>query len=643
MTRMPGRSPFLVLAIPLIALLGVGSVTTPLGAQEAPANPAQAGEPAPVMTFPASGVSLDNAVAVTLQHDPDVQRSQAELQRRQGVAQQFQGLFDTTLLLNAQYTHRTQEMSESQKDNELRKRAALEDAIAAREIDVEQVGTLRNLLQNLNSAAPGSGPLDELAQISPATAATLRVLDRLIATAPPGQQQQFLEIRSGFLSDSLQQFDNDLSRANDDFARLTEQRRLLGDAPIDEVFIDASGNLTVSKLFRSGIVAAPFFDSTFQGTNFKNKPRASELGGKGISDVLQFRAGINFTLPLLRGRGAQSVAAAERSALIDAEAGELIIGHQAAASVLRTVEAYWNLRGAQEAAAIARQSVEFQGTLTGLTEQIIGAGDLPQVELARARAAEARARAQMEDAERRYHEARVALADAMGVAVSGDPNTLPTAADPFPPATLPVAVTALIDQALGVRPDLQAASRSIDAGTLLVDGAQADLRSRLDLQVGTWFTALGEGSGPKALDRWVGPSAGVGFDYEKPLGNNQAQGVLMQRQADVSQLRIAERDLDRRIRLAIVESVGSLQGVAARVAQAEAAVGFYETTVSAEMQRFRAGDVTLLDTVLTQQQQIEAQLALVLARQELAQRLAQLQFQTGTLVNLPAPSQAVGQ
>jgi hypothetical protein len=46
----------------------------------------------------------------------------------------------------------------------------------------------------------------------------------------------------------------------------------------------------------------------------------------------------------------------------------------------------------------------------------------------------------------------------------------------------------------------------------------------------------------------------------------------------------------------------------------------------------------LLDTVITQQQQIDAQLSLILARQELAQRLAQLQFQTGTLVTVPAPA-----
>jgi outer membrane protein TolC len=590
------------------------------------------------MTFPAAGISLQGAIATTLENDPDVQLGRVEVQRRQGVQQQFRGLFDVSLLATAEYTHRTQELSESQKETEARKRDQLDSALVGRQEGFAEAQAIRALVQSLRDAPIGGGPLDALAAISPATAATVRVLDRLIINATPAQRQEFVNIRTSFLSDALSQFDDEVQRAGEDLDRIANQRRMLGDVPVDEVFIDATGSITVSKRFRSGIVFSPFFDSTFAGTNFKGKSRAAELGGKGVSDQLTFRAGANMTVPLLRGRGSQSVAAAERAAGLEVAASQLVLDHQSAASVLRTVQAYWTARGAQEAAAIARQSVEFQTTLAGLTGQIIGAGDLPQVELARARASEARARAQAEDAERRYHEARVALADAMGVAVTGDPNTLPTAADPFPTAAAPAPVNSLVEQAVGSRADLEAAGRSLQASNTLVDAARLDLRSKLDLQVGSWFTALGEGSGPKALDRWVGPSASVGFNYEKPLGNNAAQGALVQAEADVAQRQIAERDLDRRIRLRVVESAGTLEQAAARVTQAEAAVGFYETTVNADLQRFRTGDVTLLDTVITQQQQIDAQLGLILARQDLAQRLAQLQFQTGTLVTLPAPA-----
>jgi outer membrane protein TolC len=626
------------LALPLIALLVAGPPAASAQAPAAAVEEAPLGEAAPVMTFAPGGVSLDDAIAATLRLAPDVQQGRAEVQRRMGVAQQWRGLFDTTLFISAQYTHRTQELSESQKDTERRKREDLRAVLNARDEHLSEVQFIRDLIDRIRNAPGGGGPVDELATVSPAAAATIRVLDRLIASAPPGQQQQFITIRENFLLDSLAQFEDEIDSALSDFQRVEQGLINLGEAPIDEVFIDASGTLTVSKLFRSGIAVSPFFDATFNGTNFKGKPRAPEFGGKGIADVLQFRAGLNATLPLLRGRGARSVAAAERAAAAEVAAGQYLLSHQAAASVLRTATAYWNARAAREAAEIAERSVEFQSTLTQLTEQIIKAGDLPQVELARAQAAEARARAQLEEARRRYHEARVALADAMGVAVTTDPNTLPDAADAFPDPPPAASADALIERAVENRADLYAASHSVEASSTLADAARDDLRPRLDLQVGTWFTALGEGSGPEALDRWVGPSAGVGFQFEKPLGNNTAQGMLVQRQAELDQTRIAQRDLDRRIRLGVIETTGTIEQARARVVQAEAAVEHFQTIVEAELARFRAGDVTLLDTVITQQQQVEAQLALVLARQELAQRLAELQYQTGALVALPAPA-----
>ena len=80
-------------------------------------------------------------------------------------------------------------------------------------------------------------------------------------------------------------------------------------------------------------------------------------------------------------------------------------------------------------------------------------GDLtlvqPQVSLPRVQAAEARARAQLRDADRFVMDARVALATVMGVAADERDLTLPQAADRFPdegngqsdPASLPPTIT----------------------------------------------------------------------------------------------------------------------------------------------------------------------------------------------------------
>ena len=54
--------------------------------------------------------------------------------------------------------------------------------------------------------------------------------------------------------------------------------------------------------------------------------------------------------------------------------------------------------------------------------------------------------------------------------------------------------------------------------------------------------------------------------------------------------------------------------------------------VDAETQRLRIGEATLVDTVLTQQQQTLALASLTLARQDLAHRIAQARYEAGTLV-----------
>jgi outer membrane protein TolC len=159
-----------------------------------------------------------------------------------------------------------------------------------------------------------------------------------------------------------------------------------------------------------------------------------------------------------------------------------------------------------------------------------------------------------------------------------------------------------------------------------------NVKPRLDLVAGTYLTALDERTVSRALDRWVGPSLSLSLEYERPLGNNTYRGQLAQREADTRGQRITSVDTGRQIELGIVRTAGLVREAVARVRQAEAAVAFATKTVESETERYKMGDVTLLDTVLTRQQQTDAELALVTARQELAREIAQYRYQTGTLV-----------
>jgi outer membrane protein TolC len=225
----------------------------------------------------------------------------------------------------------------------------------------------------------------------------------------------------------------------------------------------------------------------------------------------------------------------------------------------------------------------------------------------------------------------------MGLTVSDDESSLPLALEDFPPleTELPTEddVADLVEIALKRRQDLKAALALDDSAAVLERAAELDVRPRVDLIGGTWFTALGETSMSNALDRWVGPSFNVGVDVERPFGNNALLGRYAQSQAGHRQSLINSADLERLIRLSIVRAANSLREAAERVRQAEEAVRYYQETIDAEIERFQANDSTLIDTILTEQQQTEALFSLVSARRDFAELVAQLRFESALLVS----------
>ena len=272
-----------------------------------------------------------------------------------------------------------------------------------------------------------------------------------------------------------------------------------------------------------------------------------------------------------------------------------------------------------------------------LTRATIAAGDLPAVELVRVQASEARAQAGLRDAQSALHEARVALATAMGVAVTDDDATLPTARDGFPAAPDAAAIseqrmTALMTAAVQQRRDVTAAQIRQDAAQVIVRGAQSDLKSRVDLLGGSWFTGVDEADVLRAFKRWVGPSYNVTLDIEKPFGNNFQRGLLVEAEASSASSQILSTDLQRQIRLSVVRTVRTLNDAIERARQAQSAVSLYQQTIDSEIARFQIGEVTLIDTITTEGQQAEARRALVAAQRDMAALIAELRFQTGTLV-----------
>jgi outer membrane protein len=575
---------------------------------------------------------------MTIERAPDIQRQQTAVQFGDGVVQEQAGLFDLTLLSTLGYEHRVQELTEARKQTERDKRDNLAKFLSQNKVPTDQARRLLPAIDQVRASNGSAASIQALDAIDPSLSSLLRLYDSLIAAqaANPAVANDLRAQRTNFINTTLGDFRRSLQ--DQIFGYDDTERRLanLGAAPDDEVFYRASFDIEFAKRFRNGIQVGPYLDGSYEGTNFKGKPRSEEFGGKGLEDLFTFHAGTGFLIPLKRGRGSQIVAAGERAAVRERDAARAAAEHQAAVSALSTIEAYWDVRAAQENVETIQRMVGIQAKLVQLTQQIITAGDLPRIELSRAQAAQARAQAQLADAGRQLHQARVTLAEAIGVGVTDDDATIPKARDEFPavPAAGAPSAATLVPGAIQQRRDVAAAAEREAASRVLETAAAANTGMLVDLSGSTFYTALEERTIQRAIDRWVGPSVTFQLNMEKPLGNNQLQGQLVQRTADARLRQIDAVDLQRQIGLRVVQATGSMSDTIARIRQAEASVGFYNDIAQAEITRFTAGDATLIDTVLVQQQQTEAMLALTAARRDLGRLIAQLRFESGTL--LPA-------
>jgi len=641
--------------IVLLLAIGLGS---PAGFAQAPTLPSARGaagdqrEP-PVIRFDPQGIDLAQAVSITLQNSPDIRLAEASATGALGFAQQQIGLFDTSFLGNSNYNYQRQALRPTDFLGEQLKRSNL---VTQRDSQTTTADRLNALAQQLRVIAglPAECGTSRISQeialirlLDAQTASDLEVVDALCGSAnavDPSQKlrSDLLAARQRMISDTITRATSGVASAQAGFERLNRLVVNLGPTPDQEYFANGAFNLSLSRLFRNGISVSPFFNGTGNSTNFIDKPFNADCeigpcGGKGSLPLYNVQSGFHAFVPLARGLGAAATAAPERAALISEQAAQLDAQHQAAVSALSTINAYWAVRGAQDNVDIAQRSVDLQGRIVQLTRQTIAAGNLPAIELARVQASEARSQTILRDALVALQQARVSLATAMGIAVGSDDATLPKASDPFPPAPDAGSVdepkmTQLASDGLQLRRDVTAALRRAEAAQVTVRGAQLNLKPKVDLTGGSWWTGNDEDVIGNALKRWVGPSYNIAVDVEKPFGNNTQRGLLVEAQAGGASSQISSADLRRQVRLDVVRTGRSLAEAIERVRLAQSAVQFYQQTIDGELARFQIGEVTLIDTITTEAQQADARRALVAAQQELAQLIAELRFETGTLV-----------
>ncbi len=418
------------------------------------------------------------------------------------------------------------------------------------------------------------------------------------------------------------------------------------------------------KPFRSGLQMSGDFQMEGIEDTYQGKPLDPAFGGNPTPNRFPTTISASLTMPFFKGRGAVSVTAPERAARFAAEAGRERVRAVAAEEAFRTVLAYLALTAAEDTVALLEESAARQVSLADIAKRRVDAGEIPTMELNRARARAAAVGAALNGARSDLASARVGLVQSLGVDTAGV-FVKPVAAERPPAGRAVIApLPDLVRTALAERRDTRALDRLRLASSALDEGARADLRRRVDLSFSAGlkntyesqlfrfmpdevdpiysdFTKKFSHDSPvrfynplgylRSMTHRFEPFVRASLTIDLPFANNAARGRVGQTTADVRSREIDLADLERSIRENIRQAIGAADAAFAALDRADATVKADQDVLAGSVERFRLGEMTLIDTLTTEEQATTDKLEVVRLRQGYLSALGRLRFETGEL------------
>ncbi len=369
----------------------------------------------------------------------------------------------------------------------------------------------------------------------------------------------------------------------------------------------------------------------------------SRVHAPGAGDTAPNLGTLAFTFrqPLLQGRGRPVVAAGELAAQREVAASVLDVEQTTAERVLTVVSVYWTARARALDLEILRESEASSRELLETTRRLVEADQIPAAELVQLEANLAAKESSRIGGERALFAARQDLGREIGLEPARI-AILPLPADSFPsirPGEVPPPPEAgrFIAAALRRRADLRAARERLGGVEILVRAADDALKPRLDLLFVPTWSGFVEGDDPGAYIGSLGqnvPGAGasLGFSLSWPTRNRTARGAQAETEAFRRQTELLIDLLSRTVGADVPSALDAVRSSALQVEKASEAVGLFERAVINEEKKLRAGTSTLLDLISQRDRLTAARQVEVGAQLALAQALALLRFETGTLL-----------
>lgn len=392
-----------------------------------------------------------------------------------------------------------------------------------------------------------------------------------------------------------------------------------------------SYNVGIEKRLRNGVLLAPSMGVTI----------STDTLGEIASQPPQAQGRVNFSLrvPLLKNSGL-AAANAEDVARLEWEAVGQEMRFRVAQSILNTVTAYWSFVAARANLDIAREAESGVRRMLEDTKKLIQADELPAADLYVVKANLQDKSAARIVAEKSLQDARQQLGSRIGlpqpqIALIEPLDELPLPSTEF--SALPEQSARLTGLAVVQRADLAALRLRENSALAKLGAVRNDLKPQLDVAISVGYAGLAETSGVRAMtggleQNRAGANVNTTLTYQWPFDNNAARGLYRQQAAIHDQSSLRALTAEREIGISVQTAVVDLMHSAALLRESGETVELYQIAVANEKTKHKLGMSTMIDVLFTHDRLLGARQNNVIYQINTLSALAQLNFETGTLL-----------
>jgi len=344
---------------------------------------------------------------------------------------------------------------------------------------------------------------------------------------------------------------------------------------------------------------------------------------------------IDLTQPLMRNAGVD----VNRTGIVIAQNNYRISAfefeEQAMQLVLDVIKAYWDLLGTQEDLKARERSLQAAEDFLRNTRIRLEAGDVPAIEVTRARARVADRQQAIVLAKALIKDAEDALRRLLG------PRALPIlSTEDIIPADTPtvyaeqLVLSPSVNYALSTRPDVLRQRLALESYDVLLARAKNQLLPQVDLFATYSLNGLGSTwhSDFEMLGTLDLRDIGAGIALSIPVGNRRARSEYSQtryrRLQVLASYAITERDVTLAVKKAIRDVSTALQSIETSRVRVEAS----EEQLEAERQKYDVGQSISLDVLDAQEALQEAETALIWSIVLFKRAVATYQRETGSIL-----------